>query len=97
MTDGRGPDCCIDCVGAEAHGAEGFDPDINKAQPNALAQIFKSCKKGGNVSIPGVYVGKVDGLPMGVAMNKSFKPKNGANPYATLSRAFTAESCRRCY
>jgi len=40
-------------------------------------QIFRSCKKAGNVSIPGVYVGKVDGLPMGVAMNKSLNLKMG--------------------
>ena len=77
MTDGKGPDCCIDCVGAEAHGADGFDTDIKKAQPDALAQIFKSCKKAGNVSIPGVYVGKVDGLPMGMAMNKALRFKMG--------------------
>ena len=77
MTGGKGPDCCIDCVGAEAHGTEGFDTNIVKAQPDALAQIFKSCKKAGNVSIPGVYVGEVDGLPMGVAMNKSLNLKMG--------------------
>lgn len=77
MTNGKGPDCCIDCVGAEAHGAEGFDSNIQKAQPDALAQIFKSYKKAGNVSPPGVYVEKVDGLPMGVAMNKSLNLKMG--------------------
>ena len=77
MTNGKGPDCCIDCVGAEAHGTEGFDKNISKAQPDALAQIFKSCKKAGNVSIPGVYVGKVDNLPMGIAMNKSLQLKMG--------------------
>ncbi|HDZ13959.1 hypothetical protein LCGC14_1447890 [marine sediment metagenome] len=77
MTNGRGPDCCIDCVGAEAHGTGGMDKNITKAQPDALAQIFKSCKKAGNVSIPGVYVGKVDGLPLGIAMNKSLSLKMG--------------------
>lgn len=46
MTNGRGPDCCIDAVGAEAHGTEGFNKDLDMSQPNALAQIFKSCKKG---------------------------------------------------
>ncbi|WP_031425573.1 zinc-dependent alcohol dehydrogenase [Flavimarina sp. Hel_I_48] len=77
MTNGKGPDCCIDCVGAEAHGTEGFNKNLSKAQPDALAQIFKSCKKAGNVSIPGVYVGKVDGLPLGIAMNKSLNLKMG--------------------
>ncbi|MDT0295942.1 zinc-dependent alcohol dehydrogenase [Mesonia ostreae] len=77
MTNGKGPDCCIDCVGAEAHGTEGFNTDLEKAQPNALAQIFKACKKAGNVSIPGVYVGEVDGLPLGMAMNKSLNIKMG--------------------
>lgn len=77
MTNGKGPDCCIDAVGAEAHGTEGFDKNVKNAQPDALAQIFKSCKKAGNVSIPGVYVGKVDNLPMGIAMNKSLNFKMG--------------------
>lgn len=77
MTNGKGPDSCIDAVGAEAHGSEGFNTDLKKAQPDALAQIFKCCKKAGNVSIPGVYIGKVDGLPLGIAMNKGLSLKMG--------------------
>lgn len=77
MTDGRGPDSCIDAVGAEAHGMEGFNTNLKQAQPDALAQIFKCCKKAGNVSIPGVYIGKVDGLPFGIAMNKGLNLKMG--------------------
>ncbi|MAZ72289.1 MAG: glutathione-dependent formaldehyde dehydrogenase [Flavobacteriaceae bacterium] len=77
MTNGRGPDCCIDAVGAEAHGTEGLKKDLDNSQPNALAQIFKNCKKGGNVSIPGVYIGKVNELPFGIAMNKALNLKMG--------------------
>jgi threonine dehydrogenase-like Zn-dependent dehydrogenase len=77
MTKGKGPDCCIDAVGAEAHGAEGFQKNLDASQPSALAQIFKSCKKAGNVSIPGVYLGKVKELPFGIAMNKSLNLKMG--------------------
>ncbi len=77
MTNGKGPDCCIDAVGAEAHGMEGFDKKIKQSQPDSLAQIFKCCKKAGTVSIPGVYIGKMDGLPFGIAMNKGLNLKMG--------------------
>jgi threonine dehydrogenase-like Zn-dependent dehydrogenase len=77
MTDGKGPDSCIDAVGAEAHGMEGFDKNLKKSQPDSLAQKFKCCKKAGTVSIPGVYIGKMDGLPFGIAMNKALNLKMG--------------------
>lgn len=81
MTDGRGPDCCIDAVGAEAHGGGEISPEDSrfegKAKPYVLQQIIQSCKKGGNVSVPGVYVGEMDGIPFGAAMNKALSFKMG--------------------
>lgn len=81
FTDGRGPDCCIDAVGAEAHGGGSISPEDSKfedkAKPYVLQQIIQSCKKGGNVSVPGVYVGQMDGIPFGAAMNKSLSFKMG--------------------
>lgn len=56
---------------------EGFDKKIKQSQPDSLAQIFKCCKKAGTVSIPGVYIGKMDGLPFGIAMNKALNLKMG--------------------
>jgi threonine dehydrogenase-like Zn-dependent dehydrogenase len=35
------------------------------------------CRKGGTVSIPGVYIGMVDKMPMGAAMNKGLTLKMG--------------------
>ncbi len=82
MTDGRGPDCCIDAVGMEAHGGgENISPEKSKfddkPKPYVLKQIIQSCKKGGNVSVPGVYAGTVDGIPFGAAMNKALSFKMG--------------------
>src|SRR3954466_2253184 len=74
-TGGRGPDACIDAVGLEAHGAT-LDAYLDKAKaaaflatdrPNALRQAIHSCRKGGIVSIPGVYGGLLDKVPFGAA------------------------------
>jgi threonine dehydrogenase-like Zn-dependent dehydrogenase len=85
MTDGKGPDCCIDAVGAEAHGTGGIKIIKDKTKeslgmksdhPYVLEQIIMSCKKGGNVSVPGVYANKVE-IPFGAAMNKGLSFKMG--------------------
>jgi threonine dehydrogenase-like Zn-dependent dehydrogenase len=36
-----------------------------------------ACKKGGTVSIPGVYAGLIDKVPMGAFMNKGLTMKTG--------------------
>ncbi|MEG4230136.1 zinc-dependent alcohol dehydrogenase [Microcoleus sp. N9_B2] len=85
MTGGRGPDACIDAVGMEAHGT-GFDALYDKAKqavrlesdrPTALRQVILACRKGGTVSIPGVYGGFVDKVPLGAAFNKGLTMKMG--------------------
>src|SRR5437762_8205505 len=68
MTAGRGPDGCIDAVGMEAHGTGlGYFYDRVKTaalmetdRPTALRHVFLCCRKGGTVSIPGVYGGLLD-------------------------------------
>jgi threonine dehydrogenase-like Zn-dependent dehydrogenase len=86
MTNGRGPDRCVDAVGCEAHGTGSFDAVIDKAKaalylgtdrPHALREAIMCCRKGGTVSIPGVYVGLLDHMPMGAAMNKGLTLKMG--------------------
>ncbi len=78
MTGGRGPDSCLDAVGMEAHGT-GVDALYDKAmqavrmesdRPTALRQVIVACRKGGTVSIAGVYGGFIDKVPMGAAFNK---------------------------
>ena len=85
MTGGRGPDACIDAVGLEAHGAT-LDAYIDKAKaaaflatdrPNALRQAIHACRKGGTVSIPGVYGGFLDKIPFGAAFAKGLTFKMG--------------------
>jgi len=85
MTGGRGPDSCIDAVGMEAHG-NGIEAwyDWTKQQmmmqtdrPTALRQVFQACRKGGTVSIPGVYGGIIDKVPIGAAFNKGLTLRMG--------------------
>jgi threonine dehydrogenase-like Zn-dependent dehydrogenase len=85
MTGGRGPDACIDAVGLEAHGAT-LDAYVDAAKaaaflatdrPNALRQAIHCCRKGGIVSIPGVYGGFLDKIPFGAAFQKGLTFRMG--------------------
>lgn len=87
MTGGRGPDVCIDAVGMEADGhdtgieywydrtkqAVGLETD----RPAVLRQMIACCRKGGTLSIVGVYGGAIDKFPMGAAMNKALTFRMG--------------------
>lgn len=85
MTGGRGPDACIDAVGMEAHGTDfmGLFDQVKQAvrlesdRPTALREVIVACRKGGKVSVPGVYGGFIDKFPMGAAMNKGLTIKTG--------------------
>jgi threonine dehydrogenase-like Zn-dependent dehydrogenase len=73
-TGGRGPDACIDAVGMEAHGSA-YDAvkqtlRLETDRPFALRQAMRCVRKGGTLSVPGVYVGFLDKMPFGAAMNK---------------------------
>ena len=85
MTDGRGPDCCVDAVGAENHSANALKEaveDVKTAmhlgsdRPNVLNEIIRCCRKAGKVSVPGVYFSSVS-LMWGPAMNKGLQFKMG--------------------
>ncbi len=86
MTKGRGPDRCIDAVGAEAHATGSFDSVLDKAKAtvglatdrvHVLRQAIICCRKGGTLSIPGVYIGMGDKIPIGAMMNKGLTVKGG--------------------
>ena len=86
MTSGRGPDRCIDAVGTEAHASGSFDAVLDKVKamamlgtdrPHVLRQAILACRKGGTISVPGVYVGLLDNVPFGAAMNKGLTFKMG--------------------
>jgi threonine dehydrogenase-like Zn-dependent dehydrogenase len=85
LTGGRGPDSCIDAVGLESHGTS---PDaildwlkasvyLATDRPHALRQAIFCCRKGGTVSVPGVYGGFLDKFPMGAAFGKGLTFKMG--------------------
>ncbi|MGN6182103.1 MAG: zinc-dependent alcohol dehydrogenase [Thermoanaerobaculia bacterium] len=85
LTGGRGPDRCIDAVGMEAHGtfADAVLDRVKQAmklqfdRAHVLRQAIHSCRKGGTVSIPGVYAGFIDKIPMGMAFAKGLTMKMG--------------------
>ena len=85
LTGGRGPDSCIDAVGMEghAHGAVVLYDRVKQAtmaeteRPIALREAILACRKGGTVSIPGVYGGFADKIPMGSVVNKALTLKAG--------------------
>src|SRR5690606_17253857 len=96
LTGGIGPDICIDAVGMEAHGYRAIEHLYDKVKttlfmeterPHALRQAIECCCKGGTVSIPGVYGGFADKLPLGALMNKGLTIKTGQ----THVHRYTAE------
>jgi threonine dehydrogenase-like Zn-dependent dehydrogenase len=85
MTGNRGPDSCMDAVGMEAwgHGALFLYDRVKQAlkveqdRVTVLRQCIQACKKGGTVSVPGVYSGWDDKIPLGAFMNKGLNIKTG--------------------
>lgn len=85
MTGGIGPDATVDCVGLEAHGA--FADNIldqikastflGTDRAHAIRQIIMATRKGGRVSMPGVYGGFVDKFPLGAFMEKGLTLRTG--------------------
>ena len=85
LTGGIGPDSCIDAVGLEAHSSEmeGLYDKVKTAlmletdRPIVLRQAIQAVRKGGTVSIPGVYGGLLDKVPFGAAFGKGITMKMG--------------------
>ena len=85
-TKGLGPDAVIDAVGLEAHGVDGTMQKITAAvqskvsssnRPYALNEAIKSCRPGGTISMPGVYMGSAVPIALGALMNKGLTLKTG--------------------
>ena len=85
LTGGRGPDACIDAVGLEAHGTS-IDAIVDRVKaatmlatdrPHVLREAIMACRKGGTVSLAGVYGGLLDNIPMGAAFGKGLTFKMG--------------------
>jgi threonine dehydrogenase-like Zn-dependent dehydrogenase len=85
LTGGLGPDRCIDAVGLEASGHT-FDAVYDRVKTSllqstdrvhVLRQAIRACRKGGTVSVPGVYGGLADKLPLGAAFQKGLSFRGG--------------------
>jgi threonine dehydrogenase-like Zn-dependent dehydrogenase len=92
MTDGLGADVCIDAVGAEADGSllqrlTGVQLKLQAGAATALHWAINCVRKGGNVSIVGVYGPTFNAVPIGNALNKGLTLRmNQANVKRHLPR-----------
>ncbi|MBA3393105.1 MAG: glutathione-dependent formaldehyde dehydrogenase [Deltaproteobacteria bacterium] len=99
LTGGRGPDSVIDAVGLEAHGT-GVGAVYDKVKQvmrletdrtTALRNAIMVCRKGGTVSIPGVYGGLVDKFPIGAAFAKGLSFAMGQTHFHRYAKPLLAK------
>ena len=101
LTGGEGPEKCIDCIGMESHVSPAMPDTIydrakqillaESDRPHVLREMIYVCRPGGLLSIPGVYGGLIDKIPMGAAMNKGLTFRMGQ----THVQRWTADLLRR--
>ncbi|MCM5679751.1 glutathione-dependent formaldehyde dehydrogenase [Schlegelella sp. S2-27] len=86
LTQGKGPEKCIDAVGMEAHVTRSIDSMYDRAKqavmaesdrPHVLREMIYVCRPAGTLSVPGVYGGLVDKIPFGALMNKGLTLRTG--------------------
>lgn len=86
LTQGKGPEKCIDAVGMEAHVTRSLDSVYDRVKQavmletdraHVLREMIYVCRPGGTLSVPGVYGGIVDKFPIGASMNKGLTWRMG--------------------
>lgn len=86
LTHGKGPEKCIDAVGLEAHATRSLDSVYDRVKQamwletdraHVLREMIYVCRPAGILSIPGVYGGLVDKIPMGALMKKGLTVRTG--------------------
>ncbi|GJD91290.1 MULTISPECIES: zinc-dependent alcohol dehydrogenase [Methylobacterium] len=86
LTAGKGPEKCIDAVGMEAHAPRALEHAYDRVKqavmlesdrPTVLREMIYVCRPAGILSIPGVYGGLIDKVPMGALMNKGLTIRTG--------------------
>ena len=87
LTGGEGPEKCIDAIGMEAHVSHSMPDTVydrakqmlgaESDRPHVLREMIYVCRPAGVISIPGVYSGLVDKIPMGQVMNKGLTIRTG--------------------
>jgi threonine dehydrogenase-like Zn-dependent dehydrogenase len=86
LTQGKGPEKCIDCVGLESHASRSLDAMYDRVKqtvmaetdrPHVLREMMYVCRPAGTLSVPGVYGGLLDKIPFGMFMNKGLTMRTG--------------------
>ncbi|URD38976.1 glutathione-dependent formaldehyde dehydrogenase [Methylobacterium tardum] len=86
LTGGKGPEKCIDAVGMEAHSPRALEHAYDRVKQavmlesdraSVLREMIYVCRPAGILSIPGVYGGLIDKVPMGALMNKGLTIRTG--------------------
>ena len=86
LTNGKGPEKCIDAVGLEAHATRSIDSVYDRVKqammletdrPHVLREMIYVCRPAGILSVPGVYGGLADKIPLGPLMNKGLTLRTG--------------------
>ncbi|MCJ2021526.1 glutathione-dependent formaldehyde dehydrogenase [Methylobacterium sp. E-065] len=86
LTGGKGPEKCIDAVGMEAHSPRALEHAYDRVKQavmlesdraSVLREMIYVCRPAGILSIPGVYGGFIDKVPMGALMNKGLTVRTG--------------------
>ena len=86
LTAGKGPEKCIDAVGMEAHATATLDSIYDRVKQavmlesdraHVLREMIYVCRPAGVLSIPGVYGGLIDKVPIGMVMNKGLTIRTG--------------------
>ncbi|WP_343691348.1 zinc-dependent alcohol dehydrogenase [Chitinophaga sp.] len=84
MTGGRGADVCVDAVGTEAERSF-FDKvkavvNFEKGTMKVLEQCFEAVRRGGTVTVVGVYGSPYDNFPVHRIFDKGIKMQFGQAP-----------------
>ena len=86
LTGGKGPEKCIDAVGMEAHSPRALEHAYDRVKQavmlesdraSVLREMIYVCRPAGILSIPGVYGGLIDKVPIGALMNKGLTIRTG--------------------
>jgi len=86
LTQGKGPEKCIDAVGMESHATATVDAMYDRVKqavmlesdrPHVLREMIYVCRPAGILSVPGVYGGLIDKIPFGASMNKGLSWRMG--------------------
>jgi threonine dehydrogenase-like Zn-dependent dehydrogenase len=94
ITAGRGADVCVDAVGMEAMGHT-IDAAYDRIKTtlhmttdrgHVIRQAIHCCRKGGTISMPGVYGGFMDKFPIGALMQKGLTIRTGQTHVPAIIR-----------